>query len=217
MVAAKDLRVEWRTASAASAAFPFALASLLVFSLGLDPGSDPAGNLPGVLWATLAFAAVVSASRSMAAEGAVDPLVGLSLAPIDRGAVFAGKALACAVQLFALQLVLLPVAAIFFESDLRPATLPLVGVGLVHTVGLAVLGILLAAVAARVARGDAIVATLLLPAATPLLLSAVATTRDALAGRSLLAGPCGWLLVAVGLDVLYFVIGVATFEFVLVE
>ena len=65
-----------------------------------------------------------------------------------------------------------------------------------------------------VMRRSALLACLLLPAATPVLLSAVKTTGDLLAGEGL-SSSRAWLLVTGGLDVLYFLVALATFEFVL--
>ena len=78
------------------------------------------------------------------------------------------------------------------------------------------IGTLFAAIAARLGRGEALLATLLLPAVSPVFLSAVVSTRHLLAGEGL-APARPWLLVTAGLDVLYFFVAMLTFEFVLDE
>jgi len=94
--------------------------------------------------------------------------------------------------------------------------LPLALVVLLHTVGLAALGTLFAAVVSRLGRGEALLATLLLPAATPLFLSAVHCTASVLEATPLSADR-KWLLLALGLDVLYVLVAILIFDAILEE
>lgn len=223
-VAAKDLRLEWRTFETLAASGVFALVVLVVFELavgdaGPGPGPGPgatSGFVPGALWIAVAFAAVVGASRSAWLERQDHVMAAVLATPADRSALFAGKALANAVKLAVVSLAVLCAVALLFRADLaaRPASLAVVLA--VHEAGLVVLGTLFAAVSSRVGRGEALLATLLLPAASPLLLSAVATTRAALEGRPL-ADEGRWLLLGLGFDVLYLMLGLLTFEVVMEE
>jgi heme exporter protein B len=219
-IAAKDLRIEGRTFRTAASTGLFALVVLVVFAFAFD--LDTVRKLgaprvvPGVLWVTLSFAAIVGLTRSFEIERQRDALTALALAPVDRGAVFAGKGLASLVLMLALQAVLVPLALVFFDATDTVALPALALVLLVHTIGLAELGTLFAAVASRLARGEALLAVLLLPAATPLLLSAVQCTRGALGGDPLAAN-ARWMLVTAGCDVLYFLVALLVFEPVLEE
>jgi ABC-type transport system involved in cytochrome c biogenesis permease component len=72
-------------------------------------------------------------------------------------------------------------------------------------------------VATRVGRGEALLATLLFPAVSPLFISAVKCTSSLLEGKGL-GGEAGrWLMVAAGFDMLYYFVALLTFEFVLEE
>jgi heme exporter protein B len=220
LILAKDLRLEWRTWDTLSSTGVFALIVLVVFHFALDVGAvrdlPAAWIVPGVIWIALAFAAVVGFSRSLEGEREHETLGALFLTPVDRGAVWAGKALANLVKLTALEILLLPLTALFFDYDLVHAAPALSLVLLVHGVGLCELGTLFAAIATRLGRGEALLATLLLPAAVPLLISAVKCTAGALG--DLEAGAQGsWMLLALGFDLLYFFVSLLTFEFVLEE
>ena len=172
--------------------------------------------VPGVLWATIAFASIVGLTRSFQLEHRRDSITALALAPVDRGAVFAGKAAANLVQVLALEAVLVPLSAVLFDYDLTAVAGEMLLLVVLHTVALVEMGTLFAAIAARLGRGEALLATLLLPASTPVFLSAVLSTQHLLAGEGLdPARP--WLLVTAGLDVLYFLLAMLTFEFVLDE
>ena len=217
-VARKDLVLEWRTLETLSSTGVFALIVLVVFNFAFDLGTLRSVGVekivPGVLWVTFAFASIVGFARSFQIERRRESMTALLLAPVDRGALFAGKSAANLVLLTVLQGVLLPLSAVLFDWDLVAAGPTLFGIVLLHTIGLAELGTLFGALVSRLHRGEALLATLLLPAATPIFLSAVRTTGAVLAGSGL-AGERHWLLVTAGFDVLYFLVALLTFEFVL--
>jgi heme exporter protein B len=220
LVAQKDLRLEWRSLETFSSTAIFTVSVLVVFQFAF--GSDSAREIgvarlvPGILWTVLVFAAVVGLSRSMQLERAHETLTALCLAPIDRGAIYSGKLLANLVKLGALILLLLPLTSVLFDVDLAAALPGLAVVLAVHGLGLAELGTLFAGVTARLSRGEALLATLLFPAAVPLLISATRCTAAALEGRSL-ATVRDWLLASVGFDLLYLFVALLTFELVLEE
>ncbi len=220
IIAAKDLRLEWRTLDTLSATLIFSLIVLIVFNFAFGVGSVRELGvdrlLPGVIWTVLAFASVVAMARSIQMERLRDTLGALCLAPIDRGALYTGKMLANLVQLTVLQWILLPLTAVFFNYDLFAVGAPLMLVLFLHGLGLTELGTLFAAVSTRLGRGEALVATLRFLAATPLIISAVKCTAACLAGRPL-SSVSQWLLLAVGFDLLYFFVALMTFEFVLEE
>lgn len=220
LIAAKDLRLEWRTWESLSSSLVFSLIVLVVFNFafGLDAVRELGASrlVPGAVWTILAFAVVVSQSRSSQLERQHDALAALFLAPVDRGALFAGKALANWVKLSLLIALLLPLAALMFHYDLAGALLPLGGVLLLHGLGLTELGTLFAAVSTRVGRSEALLATLLFPAAAPLLISAIKCTAAVVEHRPL-AEFRDWLLIAAGFDLLYLMVSLLTYEFVIEE
>ena len=219
-LAAKDLVIEWRTREGISAMALFSLIVLVLFSFAFDLQTlkelGAAKLVPGILWTTLAFAGVVGFTRSFQVEARRDSLTALLLAPVDRGALFAGKALSNLVGLLLLEVVIVPLTAIFFSYDLLANLGPMAAVVVLHTVGLAEIGTLLGAVAAKVGRGEALLSTLLFPVAMPLFISAVKCTTAVLAGKEL-SSVSNWLLVAVGFDLLFLFVGLLTFEYVVEE
>lgn len=220
VIASKDLRIEWKTLESLSAMVLFSLIVLVVFNFAFDLGTVRevgAGRLvPGILWATLAFAGIVGFTRSFHLEMRRDSMTALLLSPAERGAIFTGKLLANLVALLILECLIVPLSAIFFNYDLGSVFLPLSLVVLLHTIGLAVIGTLLGAVAIRVGRGEALLATLLFPVATPLFISAVKCTASVLAGAGL-EPVSRWMWIAVGFDMLYLFTALLTFEFIVEE
>jgi len=220
-IAAKDLRLEWRTFETLSSSFVFSLIVLVIFNFAFgfstikELGADRL--VPGVIWTVLAFAAVVSVARSMELERRRDTLAALFMAPIDRGALFTGKFLANLIKNLILQWVVVVLAAVFFNFDLISIAGPMFLVLFLHGLGLTELGTLFAAVASRVGRGEALLATLLFPTTAPIFISAVKCTSSLLAGNGLEGAAGTWLMVTVGFDVLFFLVALATFEFILEE
>jgi len=220
VVASKDLRLEWRTFETLSSSLVFSLIVMVIFSFGFSFETlremGAARLVPGVIWTVLAFASVVGVARSMQLERQQETLSAIFLAPIDRGALFLGKAMANTVKVTVLQWVVLPLAAILFDFGLWAVAAPLMLVLFVHGLGLTLLGTLFSAIATRVGRGEALVATLLFPAASPIFISAVKCTTVLLEGKAL-GSVSHWMLVAGAFDMLYLLLALSVFEFVLEE
>jgi heme exporter protein B len=218
VVASKDLMIEWRTLETLSAMVLFSLIVLVVFNFAFDLTTvrqiGAARLVPGILWVTFSFSGIVGFARSFQIERHRDSLSALILAPVDRSVLFAGKALANVATVVALQAIILPLSAVFFDYDLLSVLGPLLLVVGIHTVGLCELGTLFAAVAARLGRGEALLATLLFPVASPLFIAAVKCTSAVLEGKPL-SSVSNWMLVTTGFDVLYFLVAILTFEYIL--
>jgi heme exporter protein B len=218
ILALKDLCVEWRTLETLSAMGLFALVVLLLFSFAFSLDTirelGPERLVPGVLWTVFSFSATVGFARSFQHELRNDTLTALALAPVDRGAVFLGKTAANLLKVLTLEALVLPLSAVFFDYDLLAVLGPLGAVVLLHTVGLAEFGTLAAAVAARLGRGEALVATLLFPVCSPLFISAVKCSAAAIGGRAL-ATVGLWLGLTAGFNVLFLLVALMTFDYAL--
>src|SRR5919197_6106681 len=100
-MAAKDLRIEVRGRYALASLVPFAGTVLIAFGLSLGPGRTLLRQTaPGLLWLAVLFASVLAVRRAYEVEAEDGALEGLALAPVDRAALFLGKAAAVAVQLW---------------------------------------------------------------------------------------------------------------------
>jgi len=220
LVAQKDLRLEWRSWETLAISLVFSLIVLVVFNFAFDLATvrelGPHRLVPGVLWTLLAFASVIGMARSFQQERRNETLAAILLAPIDRGALYLGKFAGNLVKLTILELVVVPLSALLFDYDLLAVVWPMLGVLLLHSTGLTALGTLFAAVVSRVGRGDALLATLLFPAATPLFISAVKCT-GALLGDESLGTVSNWLQLSAGFDVLYLLLALMGFEYVMEE
>jgi len=211
----KDIAAELHTREMVSAMLVFALLSLFVFSFALDlQGNVAEAAAPGVLWATVAFAGMLGLSRSLAREQLSGCLDGLLLAPVDRSAIFFGKAIGNLVFMAVVEVALLPLAAALFDVPLlRPGILLVFVIG---TGGYAAVGTLLAAIAVNTRAREVMLPILLLPLAVPLLIAAVRATALLVEGGAL-AEAEGWLQLLVVYDLVIVAVSLLTFGCVVEE
>jgi heme exporter protein B len=212
----KDLVSEWRDRDRAVAMAVFAFLVVLVLHFAL-PARDPAEVrrlAPGLLWVTYVFAALLGLNRAFALELENEALAGLALAPADRGWIFLGKAAASFVLLGAVEAAAAVVFALAFDLDLRPVALRLAGVVALASLGLVLVGTLLAAVAVRTRYREVMLPLLLLPLLVPVLLGGVEATRS-LIDEGVLHWPSLQLLVVA--DAVYGIVSFVSFEWVLEE
>jgi heme exporter protein B len=214
-ILAKDLRAELRTLQSLPAMALFAVTTFVIFRFGLDRTALSGSLASGVLWATLLFAALLGVNRLFVAEREEGGFDAIRLAPIDRSALFAAKATALFAYLLALELVVVPVFAIFF-LDSATALAPLAAVLLLANVGIAATGTLISSMAVHSRARDLLGPLVLLPLVVPLMIAATGASEPLLA----VGGPGyerfgTWLAVLSLYDLVFLLLGYAVFDFLL--
>src|SRR4029079_12267818 len=137
-------------------------------------------------------------------EGGFDAI---RLAPIDRTALFAAKVAALVVYLLALELVAVPIFAIFFLDDAAGLG-PLVAVLLLADLGLAATGTLISSMAVNSRARDLLVPLILLPLVVPLMIAAPGATDPLLAAGGPGFHRFGTWLAVLGLyDLVFLLVG----------
>jgi len=209
-VAAKDLRIEFRGRHATAAVLPFAATVLVVFGLSLGPGRTLLQQTaPALLWLAVLFASVLSFRQAYQSEVDDEALLGLTLAPIDKAAVFLGKAAAVCVGLLALEAAALGIVAALFGLSVGHGAPVLAAAFVLGTVGLAAVGSLFGVVNESARARESVFPLLVLPLATPVLIGGVRATSLATAGRGAEAG--SWLLLLVAFDLVFVAAGTLVF------
>jgi len=213
-IVAKDLTTEVRSRDMLSSMGAFAVLVIFVFAFAFDLRVARSGSIiaPGVLWVVITFAGMLGLNRSMAAEFDRGSFDGLRLAPIDRSAIFMGKALGNFVFMTAVEAVVLPMLAATLNL---PFIKPMILVSLVlGTIGFAGIGTLLATMAANTRLRDVLLPILMLPVALPAILAAVKCTAGALDDAPFELWS-NWLALLVAYDLALGGLAVLTFEFIL--
>lgn len=217
LLVGKDMALELRTREILSAMTVFALLAAVIFPAAFPASAQRAAEvLPGMLWVTVTFAAMLGLSRSFALEREQECLEALRLFPFDPALIYLGKAASTLLFLLAVEALLVPALAATAGVSVGKAAAPLALVLLLGSAGLVAAGTLFSAMSVNTRLREVLLPALLLPVAAPVLISATGTTAGLLAGRPLAAVMPGVRLLAACAAV-FAVVGYATFEYVLEE
>ncbi len=216
-IARKDLKQELRSKAVTVATLFFSgiVLIILAFALGPEPAAL-AQAAPGGLWVALAFAGVISAAQSYQAELEEGAFEQLLLYPLPRAVIFLGKLLANWLFMALLGVVLIPLTAVLFGSNLGvhlPWLLATVALG---TLGFALIATLYAALTANLRARESLLPVLMFPVVVPVLLASVRATEEIVQLGNLVVAR-DWLQLLVGFDLIYLVVCTATFAFVVEE
>lgn len=224
LVAAKDLRIEWRSRVALAQVLPFAVITLTLFAFALN--SSPAllrSATPGLYWVTILLVLVLAAQRSFVVETADGAMDALRLSGLPPAGIFLGKTLALAVQLWLLQAILTLGVIVLYDPTGRLAGQPvfawtaeravlLVIAAAVATPGLAAVGTLHGALAAGSRARDTLLPLLVLPIVVPALLGGVRTFEAVLAlNQRRTSEGWPWVGLLLGFSLVAVVVGTAAF------
>jgi heme exporter protein B len=212
----KDLLVELRTKESVPSMAIFAVTTFVIFHFGLDRDRLEGELASGVLWVTLLFAAILGINRLFVAEREQGGFDGILMAPIERTSLLVAKAAALFIYLLALELIALPVFALFFLSDGFWEALPrLLLVALLTDLGLAIVGALLASIAVHTRARDLLLPLLLLPLTVPVMIGAAAATKPLLSMPLETSGVGKWLAVLALYDLIFGLLAYAVFDFLM--
>ncbi|MEU1394201.1 MULTISPECIES: heme exporter protein CcmB [unclassified Nonomuraea] len=211
-LAAKDLRTDLRARHTMAIVMPFAVMLLVTSGLVFGPGRAMLIQvLPGIIWLGALFAAVLASERSFENECADGALLGLILAPVPRGAIFTGKAIALTAQLIVLEAGMMLLGVMLFDLPAMARPLELTVVMFTGAAGLGALGVLFGAFASATRTRSGVFPLLALVLAAPMLLGATRGTAAALGGED----PGDWLSLLAAFDLIAWSLGALLFESVL--
>jgi len=177
----KDILAEYRSLELISAMSIFSLLVIIIFNFALDLDIKTRQTVTaGVLWATFAFAGTLGLNRSMSVEKDRGCLDGLLLAPVDRSAIYFGKAISNLIFMLIVEVVVLPVYSILYSINLfQPGLLLVILLGSIGYVGV---GTLLATMSVQTRTRDILLSILLFPVILPVLLPAIIASNGFLSG-----------------------------------
>lgn len=199
----KDIQAEYRSFELVSAMLVFSLLVIIIFNYALDLDVKMRESVTsGVLWSTFAFAGTLGLNRSMSVEKDRGCLDGLLLAPVDRSAIYFGKAISNLAFMIIVEAIVLPAYTLFYGINLfKPGLLLIILLGSIGYVGV---GTLLATMSVQTRTRDILLSILLFPVVIPVLLPAIIASNGFLAGVDIED-----ILFSIGLLVAYDIIFVA--------
>jgi len=215
-IARKDLAAEFRSRELLSAMLVFSMLVILIFNFALELDVKVRQSVTaGVLWTTFAFAGTVGLNRSMAVEKDRGCMDGLLLAPVDRSAIFFGKAISNLVFMLVVEAIVIPLYAMLY-NETRIFQLEFLGVLLLGSIGYIAVGTLLSTMSVQTRTRDVLLPILLFPVAVPVLLASVKASGGIVAGLPFeeILAPLNLLIVY---DVVFIAASFMIFDYVVEE
>jgi heme exporter protein B len=211
----KDLQVELRTLRSLPAMALFAVTTFVIFRFGLDRTGLEGELAAGVLVVTLLFASILAINRLFVAEREEGGFELIRLAPLDRTVLFAAKSAALFIYLSVLELLVVPIFALFF-LDSTAALPPLIPVLALANAGLALTGTLISTIATMSSARDLLAPLILLPLLVPLVIATAGAAEPVLrAGGPEYDKFWTWLAVLGLYDGVFALVGYGVFDFLL--
>jgi heme exporter protein B len=211
----KDLAAELRSRELLSAMLVFALLVILIFNFALELDATARATVTaGVLWVTFAFAGTLGLNRSMAMEKDRGCLDGLLLAPVDRSAIYFGKAVGNLIFMVIVEAIMLPVYSILYGVNLfLPGLLLVILLG---SIGYVAVGTLLSSMAVQTRTRDILLPILLFPLVIPILIAAVKASTGFLQGIAY-ADIQPWINLLLVYDVVFIAVSFMVFDYIVEE
>ena len=211
----KDLAAEWRSRELFTGMLIFSLLVILIFNFALELDPKTRSNVTaGVLWVTFTFAGTLGLNRSMAVEKDRGCMDGLLLAPVDRSAIYFGKAISNLVFMLVVEVIVLPVYSVLYNTNLfQPGLLLIILLG---SVGYVAVGTLLSAMAVQTRTRDVLLPILLFPLVVPVVIAAVKASGGILQGFEF-AEIRTWINLLLVYDVIFIAVSFMFFEYVVEE
>lgn len=213
----KDISAELRSRELLTAMLVFSLLVILIFNfaLDLDPETRKQSTITsGVLWVIFTFAGTLGLNRSMATEKDRGCMDGLLLAPVDRSAIYFGKALSNLVFMLLVEIIVLPVYSLLYNINLFDPGLLLVI--LLGSIGYVAVGTLLSAMAVQARTRDVLLPILLFPVILPVVLAAVKASTGFLDNLPM-SEISPWLNLLIVYDIIFTAVAFMVFDFVVEE
>lgn len=210
---AKDLRVEWRSREIVYTMCFFAVLVVIIFCFAfVGPGSRQPQVAGGILWVVIPLAGTLGIGRAFEREREGETHRALLLSPVSPAAIYLGKLLGIVVLIGLAEVVVVPLLFLLFDLQVGVSgLLLLLLLLLLGTVGFAGVGSLFGAALLQSRSRDVLLAVLLFPIVTPLLLAGAKGTGALLAGEAELENALLWIKLAGVFDVVFVTLGLWTF------
>ncbi len=209
----KDIQLEWRSKDALNAMLFLALLVVVLFSLAFDPTRAASREIAGgVLCVAILFAATGALNQSWSRELAGGVLDAQRMSPAPPSALLLGKVLANFLFVSAVEAVLAPLFAVFYNLSARGSAAILLAILPLGTWALVGNGIFLAALSLRARSRELLLPLLLFPVFIPALLAMTSGATAVLTGDG---DPLLWVKMLLGYDIVFTTAATLLFPLVL--
>lgn len=213
----RELLVELRVRRAWAAMLVLGLVLVLLVEMQLElPAAQKQRVVSILLWLDVFFAGILALDRSFAGEREDGCWRGLLLYPVAPAVVFFAKVAVMVLAQSLLECALLPALVVFSNMPLLERPLAVALLAVLANVGFASIAVVAGAASASLPHKGSLLALLILPLTTPVLLGASEATRLLLLGEWNNIG-WRWLQFLAAIAVLFTTLGTLVFACVLEE
>ena len=213
----KDLKTEFRSREFLSTTFMFALLVIVIFNFAfnLTPVNTPELSA-GILWIAFLFAGTLSLGRSFQVEVENDCIHGLTLAPVDRTALYWAKCLGNLAFLVTVQAIIIPVYIVLYNINVMEFFFRQSAVFILGDIGFIALGTLVSALAVNLKARELLLPVLLLPLLIPLIIFCASASSALINGPDMAVFESRIKFIA-AFDVIFFVASSLVFDYIVDE
>jgi len=213
----KDLLIELKSRETIISMFLFSVIVILIFNFAFEGDVKTITKLsPGLMWTTFLFFGVLGLNRSFTLEKENNSLQGTLLAPVDRSVIYLSKFISNLIFVLIVELVSLPLFAIFLNVNLFEHFDRLWLILLLGTIGFISVGTLFGAISVNTKMREVMLPLLLFPISTPAFIASAKCTSAILRDRPF-ESYSNWIGILILFDVVFFVTSFLIFEFVVEE
>jgi heme exporter protein CcmB len=214
-IAAKDLRIEWRSREIVYTMTFLAVVFVLIFSFAFVVGDarPPAPVTSGILWVALVVSGTVGLGRTFDRERDGEAIRSLLLSPTPRAAIYLGKLAATVTLMLLVEVVLTFLAGLLFSNRVAAELRPVATLLVLGTIGFAAAGCVFSAALLRARSRDVMLASLLYPIIIPIVIAGARGTAQLIDPVSPdFDGARFWMEFLATVDVLFITLGLWAFE-----
>ena len=213
-IAAKDLRIEWRSREVIATMTFLAVVVVLIFSFAfvVEGARPPASVVAGILWVAVVVSGTVALSRAFDREREGEAIRSLLLAPAPRSAIYLGKVAATTGLMLVTETVLTGLCVVLFAAGVDAQLARVALLLALGTVGFAAVGCIFSAALLRARGRDALLATMLYPIIVPIVIAGARGTAQLLDLKPDLEGARFWTQFLFALDILFVTAGMWAFD-----
>tara|TARA_B100000519_G_C14167524_1_gene402275 strand:+ start:195 stop:872 length:678 start_codon:yes stop_codon:yes gene_type:complete len=203
-ISAKDIKFEIQRKELLVLTTIFSFTCVVIFNISIDVTTDSYVRvLPGILWVTIFFTAVLGLNRFLSRERDSGNFESLLLLPISRDILFLGKVTTLFMFMIILEILIFPIFTIIFNINL--IHIPIILVAVLATLGISVLGTIIGSMTSNTGVKETLLPILLFPLIFPILLAAIEVTGSVLRGQTF-AEYHKWIQLLAITDIMFIII-----------
>ena len=203
-ISLKDIKVEIQRKELLILTTIFSFTCVVIFNISIDVSIESYSRvLPGILWVTIFFTAVLGLNRFLSKETDSGNFESLLLLPISRDILFLGKVTTLFLFMIILEILIFPIFTIIFNLNI--IHIPIILVAVLATLGISVLGTIIGSMTSSTGVKETLLPILLFPLIFPILLAAIEVTGSVLRGQTF-AEYNKWIQLLAITDIMFIII-----------